>query len=1058
MTRLRREASAERSDRRVHLLVLTFFFLSGVCGLIYETVWMRLLRLVMGNTVYSVSTVLTAFMGGLSLGSYVAGRLVDRTERPLRIYGILQGGIGLYCLILPFLIAGTKPLYRVLYQNVQTSFFLLSLLRFSISFAILLVPTTMMGATLPILSKYFVDRSDRLGWTIGKLYAINTFGGMLGAFSAGFFLIPMMGVRATTYTAVLINLAIGLSVLLLLKEQQSIQEARHSPLPTPHSPLTKKPGSPIPLSPALLLVAFGGAGFASLVYEVAWTKVLALILGSSVYAFSMMLTTFIFGIGLGSIAFSKLIDRRKDLVLGLGTAELIIGVSALGVVPILGKLPIFVVPIMVRFSRSFALLSLIEFGIVFLLMVVPTTMMGVVFPLVSKLYTRSLSRIGRSVGNVYASNTLGTILGSFSAGFLLVPWLGIQRTILLAVLINVGIGLVFLFLSAWRPWKKTAVAVPTALFVALFSFWIPPWDRAILSSAPYLYAYKYERKTEGKGGLAQVMTARRKILYHKEGITATVTVTQSADELFLKVNGKTDASSKGDLRTQSLLVHLPLLLHPKPEKALLIGLGSGISLGAMEQHSVVRAIDCVEISPEVVEASRYFDAVNYHALDDPRAHLIVEDGRNHIALTRERYDVIVSQPSNLWISGMADLFTQEFFALCRKRLKEGGVMGQWVQAYLMSKRDFKSVVRTFASVFPVVSLWESEMDGDYFLIGSEHRTRIEYGTLANRMAEARVAADLARIGVPDPPSMLAGFVMTGERVKRFAQGGQLHTDDNALLEFSAPKSMVRTLYGSPDAFGLEDLEAYRSDPFGMVTGLTSPQREAVQRAYEARRLVVLGEITKAKGETSQAIEVLEQALRLRPNDSQARHALSKLIFSEAYQAMRGGQDDLAMGLYERGLAVYPDDANAYRNLGLVYERMGMHGQAMRAYRKATEIYPNFVEAYANLGLLYVKMRLYDEAIRAFQKSIELDPTYGNITYHLGNVYAVRGMYDEAAAAYEKAVEQDPRSVRVLDRLAIAYMRTGRHKEAKKTWETLLRLDSGHLNAKRRLEQLKGMGY
>jgi len=795
-----------------------------------------------------------------------------------------------------------------------------------------------------------------------------------------------------------------------------------------------------------------------MVYEVAWMKVLALILGSSVYAFSMMLTTFIFGIGLGSIAFSKLIDRRRDLVLGLGTAELIIGVSALVVVPILGKLPVFVVPVIVRFSRSFGLLYLIEFGIVFLLMVVPTTMMGVVFPLVSKLYTRSLSQIGRSIGNVYASNTLGTILGSFSAGFLIVPWLGIQRTILLAVLINVGIGLVFLFLSGWRTWKKAAVAVPIAAFVAIFSSWISPWDRTILSSAPYLYAYKYERKTAGKDGLAQAMTARRKILYHKEGITATVTVTQSADELFLKVNGKTDASSKGDLRTQSLLVHLPLLLHPKPETALLIGLGSGISLGAMEQHSVVQAIDCVEISPEVVEASHYFDAVNYDALNDPRARMIVEDGRNHVALTGERYDVIVSQPSNLWISGTADLFTQEFFSLCRKRLKEGGVMGQWVQAYLMSKRDFKSVVRTFASVFPVVSLWESEMDGDYFLIGSEDRTIIEYGTLEHRMAEARVAADLERIGVPDPPSMVACFVMTGERVKRFAQGGQLHTDDNALLEFSAPKSMVRTLYGSPDAFGLEDMEPYRTDPFVMLTGLGPPQREAVRHAYEARRLVALGEITKAKGETPEAVEVLERALRIRPNDTQARHALSKLIFSEAYQAMRGGQNDLAIALYERGLSIDPEDANARRNVGLVYERMRMHDQAIRAYRKAIEIFPDFTEAYANLGLLYVKMKLYDEAIRALQKSLELDPTYGNLYYHLGNVYGVRGMYHEAAASYEKAIEQAPRSVPVLDHLAISYLRTGRHKEARKTWETILRLDSGHTNAKRRLEELKEMGY
>ena len=1050
--------------RKLNPFVLSLFFLSGLCGLIYEIIWIRLLRLVMGNTVFSVSTVLTAFMGGLALGSYVAGRLIDRRGHPLKIYGILEGLIGLYCIAIPGIIAATQPLYRFLYQDVQTSFLLFSFLRFLICSGILLVPTTLMGATLPVLSKYFVRQADQLGWTIGKLYAINTFGAVIGAAGTGFALIPTLGVQRTLYAAVAINLAIALSVLLMVRRTSAPAASEQPPRPIPQEPRTSnlEPRTSVAFSipPGLLLLSFGLAGFASMVYEVAWTRVLTLVIGSSVYAFSLMLTAFISGIGLGSIVFSRWIDRRRNLLFGFALIEIVIGLSALLFVPILGKLPLFFVHIIVRYSSYFGLLHLIEFGLILLLMLPPTTMMGVAFPLISKIYTRHLEQIGHSIGNVYSANTLGAILGSFMGGFILVPWLGIQQTIFVAVTVNLLLGIAFLLGNRLVLFWKRGAAAAILLVVVLFTAYvIPPWDQMLLTSAPYLYAYKYEKRATGqRESIAKAMKERRKILYHKEGVTTTVTVTQAGDEIFLKVNGKTDASSKKDLRTQSLLSHLPLLLHSNPRDVLLIGLGSGISLGAAEQHRNVESIECVEISPEVVEASHFFDHVNHRAGQDPRARIIVEDGRNHIALTSKQYDVIISQPSNLWISGMADLFTVEFFTLCRKHLRKGGLMGQWVQAYLMSRRDFQSVIRTFASVFPHVSLWESHAGEDYFLIGSVSEAPLSVRALEQRMIEEDVRRDLARINVLDAPTLLSCMVTAGPNVLQFTDEAPIHTDDNALLEFAAPKSMYRILYGSPEAYTLSDIAPYRTGPVPFLIDPGPAEINRIRRAYQARTRALSGRVYEAQHNTDQAIAEYQKALSLNPMDLEAVHRLPPLYFSQGYAYMRHNQNDLAIAAYRKGLAIQSDNANAYRNLGLLYERTGKIVQAELAYTRAVDLFPGFVEAWNNLGLLYIQERQYDKAIAAYQRAIQADRDYAIAHENLANAYLLTDQTDRAIAQYQQALRLNPDLIAAYTNLGTAYIKKGLYNKAKTAFQAALKRDPDNANIAQKLNQLRAMGY
>ena len=438
-----------------------------------------------------------------------------------------------------------------------------------------------------------------------------------------------------------------------------------------------------------MLVIFGLSGFASLIYQIALTRIFSMSFGSSTYAFSLVVTAFILGIAFGSSIYARFVDRLKDLVLHFSIIEIVIGAFGLILIPILGNLPLYVIDIYINYTSSFAQLQLILFGIIFCIMLVPTFMMGASFPVVAKIYTRELEKVGQSVGKVYAFNTLGAIIGSVFAGFVLLPLIGVQKSLLVAVLINLSIGSLLFFYS--RSFPRFVCAVISFAFLAAgttVSFILPSWSEKVMSSGPYMNVESYREYTQNAdiswndlSQLAEYNTKRTNLIYYKEGINTTVSVTNdSRGNLFLGVNGKTDASNSRDMPTQKLLAHIPLLMHPEPEDVCLIGLGSGITLGSIEQYPV-KQIDCVEISPAVVEAAEFFTSFNKNALEDSRLEIIYEDGRNHLSLTDKTYDVIISEPSNPWIAGIGNLFTVEFFETCRSKLKDRGIICIRVQSY-----------------------------------------------------------------------------------------------------------------------------------------------------------------------------------------------------------------------------------------------------------------------------------------------------------------------------------------------------------------------------------------
>ncbi|HON66406.1 MAG TPA: fused MFS/spermidine synthase [Phycisphaerae bacterium] len=795
------------------------FLLSGATGLVYEVVWTRQLVFLLGGTTYAITTVLVAFMSGLALGSWLSGRLGQRLRRPGCGYGLLEIAVGLYALVVPVLLQVADPLYRTLYPHVSDSPGILTALRFCVGALVLLIPSTCMGATLPMLVRYIARGSAGLGQSAGLLYGINTCGAVAGTLLAGFVLIPQLGLRTTTWATAAVNVAIGLIALAVLRGEVTPGVERPD-AELPSKPTGRKPrrktqeqettrlGEPVVTADVrqTVLAVAGLSGFAAMVYQIAWTRALIMSLGSSTYAFTCILAAFILGLGVGSLAVARWVDRWSRPVLYLALLELGIGVSAMLILPIHGQLPSVVHELVSRRHHDYASLLRAEFALVIAVTFVPTFLMGAIFPLAVRLVGTSGDEAGSAVGLAYAVNTVGTILGSFLAGFVFIRGdvLGIQNSIVAAALINV-------IAAAWLLTKSGPggtrvnghVAVGGLGFVAVLVLYLVTgqWQYELLTSGPYIY----------RGG-SQIVD--RKLEFFFEDVDTTVSVERIGSpehsSLTLSVNGKADASnSPADLRTQLLVGHLPALLDRTGKKACIIGLGSGMTLGSVARYPSYEQIDCVEISEGVIAASAFFKDEIYDVLNDPRVRLLRADGRNHLLLTDEQYDLIVSEPSNPWLAGISNLFTREFFELCRARLTRDGVFAVWLQSYSTSQDSFRMVIRTLFEVFDSVSIWEAGLN-DYCLIAWNGPRRLTLQDVAARFEPLPVQQDLYRVSLRELGSVLGNYVTGGDRLRQWVQAAPVHTDDNALLEFRAPWD----LYNRPHVEISAALVALQQSPLG----------------------------------------------------------------------------------------------------------------------------------------------------------------------------------------------------------------------------------------------------
>jgi spermidine synthase len=819
----------------VRAAVLLAFFLSGASSLLFESLWTRELTLIFGSTTLAISTVLATFMGGLGLGSWLVGRRADKFRDPLRAYALVEGGVGVYALIVPVILAAYPALARGLYHTLGDHYVALSLGRFVAAALLLGIPTTLMGATLPLLARHFIQQPwqmKRIGLRLGVLYAVNTFGALAGAFTAGFVLLPLYGVRATNYTGATINLALCAFVLSLRRRAQLTPEAE----PLSAMGDTETTEAMPERAVRVTLIAFAVSGATAMTLEVLWTRALAVVMGSSIYSFTLILVAFLGGLAGGARLFGRTAARTKDPVAALAFLHMATAAAIGATYLLIDKLPrVFVWSLK---GSSFDVDSILawQFLLAMLAILTPTILMGGVFPLTMRIYAGGVERVGRDVGTAYAINTVGAILGSFLAGFVALPILGLQRGIAVAAGLDVVLAVALVAVAPHiETMRRRALLVGAPVAFAAAALILPRWNLVYFDYG--LFRVDYVREILDAGG----RWALPDLLYYKDGIATTVSVERFGKHTALKNNGKVDASNGDDMPTQIMVGLMPFYFTQAPHPSVaVVGYGSGVTAGATTQTPASR-IDVVELEPAVVEGARFFTDVNHDPPHNPRVHIHIGDGRNFLAQTREQFDVVISEPSNPWITGVSNLFTAEYWHMAHARLKPGGVFCQWAQLYEMSPTHIKTILRTFASEFPYTYVFAAEdLSSDVVLVAADAPLKLERADFARRLADPTFGAESRRGGVRTPEDLVAYLLLAPDEIPAFTAGAPLNTDDNAIIEFGAPRDLLG--YNSKDKYLAR---VYGEDwPYGRLENLLVGDWDA---GLLAKALLAHGRVGAAMG-------------------------------------------------------------------------------------------------------------------------------------------------------------------------------------------------------------------
>jgi spermidine synthase len=737
------------------------FFGSGVSALIYQVLWTRVLGWVFGVTIYAASAVWASFMAGLAIGSVVAGRVGDRSGRPLRWFGAAELLIGATALATPPALAWMQRAYVAMYPSLPHSIAALTAVRLVMAFALLVVPTALMGATLPLVIRSSELREGQLGEHIGVLYGSNTAGAIAGTLAAGLLLIPTYGIHTTFLAAAALNAVVGAAAIALSTS------GRAMPVRSPMDrPLRSASLQPSDLDPTLqpsgprlraVLVVFGISGFVSLALEVVWFRVLTLFLRPTVYGFAIMLATILAGIAIGSYLVAPLLDRPRRWIAVVGVFELAIAIAtALSFWP-LAQLPALndrltptlqhVMPAYLVFPLSGSLLAIF-----------PTALlMGAAFPIGLRLWTGARddsAEVASRVGAFYSLNVAGAILGSLAGGFLLLPLVGSRAALVLLAGVTFASGAVLLGISQWpRSTKAWTIAAAAAVLIA------------VVALSPDPFVQFIEQRFRGD-----------QIVWREEGVEATVVVHRSpSGDLSMTVNGNHQASTDDvTAYVHRRIGHLPMALHPDPRTALVIGLGGGATAGAVSVHGP--SVDVVELAGSVVRGAKLFERVNYGVLTRPNVRIRVDDGRNYLMLTPKRYDVVTADVIHPIYAGSGNLYSAEYFQLIRRVLNPGGMVMQWVAG---TDAEYKIIARTFLSVFPETTVWA---DGS-LLVGMVEPLRLRREDFERKLKSAGSAQGLHDLNVESWDRLLAAFVAGPPELRAFVGDGPILTDDKPLVEY-----------------------------------------------------------------------------------------------------------------------------------------------------------------------------------------------------------------------------------------------------------------------------------
>jgi len=996
--------SSIAKGNRLAVLVYLLFFLSGFCGLVYEIIWMRHFAVSFGNTTYAITVVLAAFMGGLAAGSRWFGRLADSPGRKVSLltyYGWMEIIIGVYCLGFDRLLEAQKSVLLWFYHTLDPSAAASLGFKFLLSAFLLVVPTVLMGGTLPVLIKIMSRRLPDVGRITGRLYFVNCFGAVFGTLAVAFWMIPAVGLALSTALAAGVNIVVGLVAIGLrgwIPEGASRAEETSG---------AGDESAPAEKSRAVLGWALAGifiSGFTAMIYEIAWTRILSLVLGSSTYSFSLMLAAFISGIALGSVLISRFMGKIRHPAYVFALCQIAVGLTVLAMLPLYSRMPLFFLRCRELVNFSYETHRVLEFIVCLVVMLVPTTAIGMGFPLVSRLAAGQMSKMAGRVGGVYALNTLGNILGTVLCGFAMIPLLGLKLTLETAVLFNLAAGAcILLALGPLRASQRKKVFAASALAVAAYILLAPGWDKLLLSAG----AFRYHRSPQATAENFSKKARERDLLFYREGISTTVTVEQEDSNFVLRVNGKVDASSKLDMQTQILLAHLPMLLHRNPERVLVIGAGSGVTCGSALAHPELESLCCVEISPGVVQGSRFFADYNRRYWENPRTEIVIDDGRNFLFRSRENWDVIASEPSNPWMAGIGNLYSEEFYRNCRRRLAPGGIICQWIHLYEIEESVLKTILITFGKSFPHAIAFGSIEDVDLLLIGSEQKFSVDFESLAERISNDNVAADLKKIGISSIFTLLSTQIFDSYGLKRWAGIGPVNSDNFPVVEYSAPRGFFyarRVLL--TDRYRLGGGKTLLAD----YLGIHQPTAE---------ELLEMARFQVRSGISGMVYSAVSDALEIQPDDPDALRFMADLLIQEGKFAEGTAVIGrlAATGAAEKEILEmeYPVASVLATRVSASFLHEPDFSRALEIKRRLAEIEPERSIHLYHMGQTYERMRKYREAAQVFQAALEIRlggnsseaPEAQMIIHRIGNSYLELQDFDRATYWYKRMIREYP---------------------------------------------------
>jgi spermidine synthase len=825
------------SSRFLPVLFLLFAG-SGCAALIYEIVWFQLLQLVIGSSAVSLGVLLATFMGGMCLGSIGLPRVLSPRYHPLRVYAVIEVAIGALGLAVLFLMPYVSHVYIDL-GNESVSLrhgFGGVLLRGLICGVCLLPPTVLMGATLPAVARWVEATPQGVSW-LGLFYGGNIAGAVFGCLLAGFYLLRLHDAAMTTFVAAVINAAVALAALALASIASGARTVP-MPLPLPNSGKVEARGTGTGMGTGVgiyIAIALSGAG--ALAAEVIWTRLLSLLLGATVYTFSIILAVFLFGLGLGSGAGSLIARLSTRPRFYFGCCQwLLAGAIAWTAYIISESLPFW--PINPYLSTDPWVTFQLDLVRCLWAILPATILWGMSFPLALASVARPGQDPGRLVGGLYAANTCGAISGALATSLLLIPWLGTRHSQQVLIGVSMLATIVILVHSAWSFVKERMIGSrpqlvgTSAIAVVLL---------ALAVSVPGILAWSVPPISWESIAFGRALVSYRNqwyIMYFEEGMNSSVAVTYQENGIRnFHVSGKVEASTDAtDMRLQRMLGHIPALMHTKPKSVLIVGCGAGVTAGAFVPYPDVERIVICEIEPLIPKlAGAYFGEENHFVTEDPRVEIIHDDARHFILTTQEKFDIITSDPIHPWVKGSATLYTKEYFELCKQHLNPGGLITQWVPLYETTEDVVKSEVATFFDVFPNGTIWSNDKNGvgyDVVLLGSPEPMTINVDELQDRLGltdYAAVAKSLDLVGFGGTVALFKTYAGRASVLQPWLEGAQINHDRNLRLQYLAGMG----LNSDQSNFIFQRILKYRNYPDDLFVG-TGLRNTALRWAIQSQ--------------------------------------------------------------------------------------------------------------------------------------------------------------------------------------------------------------------------------